>query len=175
MPWSELDEGESLWTIPAERMKAGLPHEVPLPAPVLSTIGTRPQGDEPATYVFSTGRRGDAPISGFNKLKLQLDKHILEARQKADPAAKPMAEWRLHDLRRTVRSGLSRLRVPPHVAERVLAHVPGGIQRVYDRHEYRDEKRQALDAWAAYVDALVNPKPKVTSIEKARQARAKRK
>jgi integrase len=174
MAWPEIEEAKAEWLIAAERMKHRSPHLVPLPASALLLIGSRPQ-DNPATYVFSTGRRGDAPISGFNKLKLQLDKHILAARRKTDPEAKPMAAWRLHDLRRTFRSGLSRLRIPPHIAERVIAHLPPGIERTYDVHEYVDEKRNAIEAWASYVDQLVNPKPKITPLEQARQKRAKRK
>lgn len=170
MAWAEIDEAEKLWTLPAERMKAREMHEVPLPGSALAQLKARTADgsavDERGTYIFSTGRRGDRPISGFNKLKLQLDKHILEARQATDAKAKAMPDWRLHDLRRTVRSGMSRLQIPPHIAERVLAHYPGGIERVYDLHQYRDEKRRALEAWAGHVARIINPQKNVVSMRK---------
>jgi integrase len=158
MAWSEIAEAEKLWTIPAERMKARQLHEVPLPDPTLSLLEaeTSDETAERGTYVFSTGRRGDRPVAGFNKLKLQLDGHILKARREADPKAKAMPDWRLHDIRRTVRSGLARLGTRPDVAERVLAHVPGGVEATYDRHEYRDQKRRALEAWAAHIERITN-------------------
>ena len=84
-----------------------------------------------------------------------------------------MPDWRLHDLRRTFRSGLSKLRIAPHIAERCIAHIPGGIARVYDVHEYEDEKRHAFEAWANYVARLVQPAGNVTTIDKARRKRAK--
>jgi integrase len=157
--WREVDEAERLWTVPAARMKSKLVHEVPLPPMMLALIRGVPTANDRKIYVFASPYRKEAPIGGFSQLKEQLDRQILEARQKVDPKAKPMAPWRLHDLRRTMRSGLSQLRIPAEIAERVIGHVPGGIRRVYDRFEYRDEKRQALNAWCSYVFALVSPEP----------------
>jgi hypothetical protein len=65
-----------------------------------------------------------------------------------------VAAFTLHDLRRTVRTGLSRLKIQPHVAERVLNHAQPGIAAVYDVHAYQDEKREALDKWAAHLASL---------------------
>jgi len=62
--------------------------------------------------------------------------------------------FRLHDLRRTVRTGMARLGVEPHIAERVLDHLQPGIIRVYDVYRYSDEKRAALERWAAHLKAL---------------------
>jgi integrase len=145
MRWSEIKEG--LWTLPAERNKAGEVHVVPLPAQVnailagLNRIGT--------TYVFTT--TGDAGISGFSRGKRRIDKRM-----------RPAAEWRLHDLRRTCASGLQRLGVPIHVTEAVLGHRSGtlaGIARVYQRHDYLPEKTVALQRWADQVERLVGGKP----------------
>jgi hypothetical protein len=61
-------------------------------------------------------------------------------------------------LRRTARINLSRLRVPPHVAELTLAHAVSGIRAVYDVFEYLDERRHALEAWASFLEGLVNPR-----------------
>src|SRR5262249_27252414 len=78
MARAEVDTANRLWTIPAARMKARELHELPLPALAMAQVESGCQ--LPGTFVFSTGRRGDRPISGFNKLKLQLDQHILAAR-----------------------------------------------------------------------------------------------
>ena len=62
-----------------------------------------------------------------------------------------------HDLRRAVRSGLSRERIEEHVREAVLAHVMTGIQKTYDVHNYVDEKREALTLWGARLRSIVEP------------------
>ena len=63
----------------------------------------------------------------------------------------------LHDLRRTVRTGLARLKVEPHIAQRVLNHAQRGVVRTYDLHQYEGEKRTALEKWAAHVRGLSHP------------------
>lgn len=70
-----------------------------------------------------------------------------------------ISEFTLHDLRRTCRTGLARLKVLPHVAERVLNHAQQRIPGTYDRYEYLDEKREALDKWAAHLAGLTAPAP----------------
>jgi integrase len=82
------------------------------------------------------------------------------ARQRgADPAKVELPGWVNHDLRRTVRSRLSELRVSADVAEAILAHVKPGIRGVYDRYEHFDEKRQALELWARRLRDIVTPPP----------------
>ena len=68
-------------------------------------------------------------------------------------------EWRLHDVRRTVASGMARLGINLPVIEKVLNHTSGrfaGIVGVYQRHTFADEKRKALEAWATFVERLVS-------------------
>jgi len=65
--------------------------------------------------------------------------------------------WRLHDLRRTARSLLSRAGVNPDVAERCLGHAIPGVRGIYDRHRYIDEMRHAFEALAAQLDRIVHP------------------
>ncbi len=75
------------------------------------------------------------------------------------------ADWRIHDLRRSVRTGMSGLKTPAghrvgaDIAERVLGHVIGGVRGIYDRYAYLDEKREALELWAARIGEIVNPPP----------------
>jgi len=155
-------------------MKAGKPHMVPLTDAMLAVLESLPKFEPSREHVFaSTHRKTSTPIGDHGGIKSALDELILEARQKQDPAAEPPASWTLPDLRRTGRTSLRRFCVPSHIAERIIAHLPSGIQAVYDVFEYLDEKRQALEAWSTYVMALVSPAPKVTSIERARQKRAK--
>jgi integrase len=65
--------------------------------------------------------------------------------------------WTLHDCRRTARSLLSRAGVRPDVAERVLGHVMGGVEGVYDRHSYREEKAHALRMLAGLIENILRP------------------
>ena len=71
---------------------------------------------------------------------------------------KTKEHWTLHDLRRTFRSGLGKLAVAPHIAEAAINHLPTKLIRTYDVNSYEHEKRQALDLWAAHVQALLEGK-----------------
>jgi integrase len=157
-----------VWTIPAERMKGKVEHVVPLSAAALSCIqeASAPHAPcvdgqaldmllierrRPGPFVFG----GHKPIGGFGYFKRTFDEAV--------PLSKP---WTLHDLRRTARSLLSRAQVPADIAERCLAHVIPGIRGVYDRHAYREEKRQAFEALAGLVQRIVDPQPNVVAIKR---------
>ena len=98
-------------------------------------------------------------------IKADLDRRMLRTlkamarRRGEDHHAVDLPDWTNHDLRRTVRSGLSALRIPHEVKEAVLAHRPPGIVGTYDLHEYEDEKREALEKWAQRLASIVNPVP----------------
>jgi integrase len=147
--WSEFDLNAMLWTIPAARMKGDAAHEVPLSKLALQIVQSIAKKDDrkPGPFVFST-TGGLAPISGFSKAKVALDRLINEARTKADIDAEPIAPFVFHDFRRTMRTALSGLPVPDLVAELVIAHAKPGLHKVYDQHAYRAEKKHALDLWA---------------------------
>lgn len=134
MTWSELSNGN--WTIPAARYKTNTEVTLPLSKAAVKVLSEIPriQGCE---YVFTTN--GRQPISAFSTLKLWLD------------LACGVKDWRIHDLRRTARSLLSRAGVNPDVAERCLGHRMGGIRGVYDRHRYLDEMRAAFEALSAQI------------------------
>ena len=101
------------------------------------------------------------PFAGWSKAKTALGEAIVDARIKAAAAATsttPIVPWSIHDLRRTVATGLQRLGIRLEVTEAVLNHISGsraGIAGVYQRHDWATEKRAALDAWAAHVMAVV--------------------
>jgi hypothetical protein len=102
--------------------------------------------------LFST-TGGAKPINGYFKAKVRLD-----AAMRAE-LGRPPAPWVNHDIRRTVRTRLSELRVPKPVAERVIGHAAKGLARVYDQHRYASEMREALEAWEGRLTAIVTPPP----------------
>jgi integrase len=151
MTWTELTD--DTWSLPASRTKNGRPHVVPLSRQARDLIASvhRVAG---AGYVFTTN--GSTPVSGWSKTKLRLDAKMLEV-ARAEDAKASIAPWTIHDLRRTCAAGLQRLGVPLPVTERVLNHVSGsfgGIVGVYQRHEYAEERRDALGKWAQYVEKI---------------------
>jgi integrase len=164
--WDEIED--NTWTIPAARYKAKIDHTLPILPAVKALIGDRP--DKRAEYVFST-QKGTTPFSGFSKAKSALDKRINGARKEA--GLKPIADWRIHDLRRTARSLMSRAGVTTDIAERVLGHVLPGVRGVYDRHAYLDQKRSALEKLQGLLDQIFNPPAaNVVKIGKAKKARS---
>jgi integrase len=158
MRWSEIDRARALWTIPGNRTKNGRPHEVPLADPALTILDERERSSE-RDLVFGSGAGG---FSGWSAAKRRLDAAIVQlglagARYAPhDPSGLP--PWRVHDLRRTVVTGMVTIGVLPHVVEAVVNHVSGhraGVAGVYNRATYAAEKRDALNRWAAHVAGLV--------------------
>ncbi|MDX0112607.1 DUF4102 domain-containing protein [Sinorhizobium meliloti] len=160
----DLGGNNQLWTIPPERSKNGKEHIVPI-SPLSSELlsGIPKVGD---VYLLST--TGDTPVSGFSKAKAAIDAEMLKIAQKeaADKGlgldAVKLAPWTLHDLRRTAASGMARLGVPVHVVEAVLNHQSGsikGVAKIYNRYEYLDEKRQALEGWAGHLRLIAARAP----------------
>jgi integrase len=148
MIWEEV--ADNLWTIPGNRAKTKLPHEVPLTPTVVKLLGPRRRSG----FVFSTDG-GQTSFSGFSKAKAALDAALVELRQ-AD-GRPPMPEWVQHDLRRTARTLLARAGVDSDIAEHCLGHLPPAIRRVYDKHAYAEEKRRALERLDALIDRILNP------------------
>jgi len=150
MRWSEVNSKKREWTIPAERSKNDSEHIVPLPDAAVDILDSLPRFTE-GDFVFTTtaGRR---PVSGFSKAKLRTD-------QMLHGQDSPIADWRVHDLRRTCRTGMARLGVPEIVSERVLNHLPQGLGKIYNVHEYLDEKRDALVQWAQEIQNITEPPP----------------
>jgi integrase len=152
LEWSEIQADKRRIEIAGAKYKTGRPHAVPLSEAAWAILSTRPK-IEGCKYVFSTN--GTTPVSGFSKAKAQIDTAMKE-----DRVGATIQGWRLHDLRRTARSGLSELGIRPDIGERILGHVIGGVAGIYDRGSYEPQMRHALEAWAAHVEAVVNPPPK---------------
>lgn len=148
MLWAEVDLTANIWTLPGERTKNGKSHTVPLSADALAVL--RQVKRWAGAVLTHEGARRTVP-SGFGRTKGRLDAVMLRA---AEEAGRMMAPWTVHDIRRTVATGLQRLGVKLEVTEAVLNHVSGsraGIVGVYQRHGWDREKAEAMDAWAAHV------------------------
>jgi len=121
-----------------------------------------------AGLVLTTTRR--TPISGITKAKNALDAVVTETNE-----GEPLPSWRIHDIRRTVATGFQKMGICFEVTEAVLNFVSGargGIAGVYQRHDWKDEKRAALEAWAQHVEALAQPQSKnnVVSLDAAKRS-----
>ena len=159
---SELDLSGRKWTIPSARTKNSREHEVSLSDAALAILKSAiaRDGREEREALFGDGSAGHG-FSGWSKAKAALDERIAKAAVDAKDKKK-RAPWRVHDIRRTVATRMIDLGVLPHVVEAVLNHVSGhkaGVAGVYNRAIYSAEKRQALDLWAAHIEALVAGKP----------------
>ena len=149
MKWADVVDG--VWTIATAEREKGNAGSLILPAQALAIIKAQPRlGDNP--YVFAGRGNG---CRDFSKSKHPFDAKLPK-----------MPRWTLHDLRRTARSLMSRAGVRPDIAERVMGHAIAGVEGVYDRHSYLEEKADALRRLAALVDSIVNPRENVVSISK---------
>jgi integrase len=163
----ELNLPARLWTIAAARTKNGIEHEVPLSDAALDLLGAVPRLRNTAGLLFTTN--GRSASSGFSRAKRRLDALMLQYAREEAGADAEIAPWRLHDLRRTVASGMARLGISLPVIEKCLNHVSGsfaGIVGVYQRHQFKDEKRTAFDAWAGHVMRLTDPGPVVVPLRR---------
>ena len=163
MDWSEIEFDDASWVIPAERSKNGIAHIVPLNAQALAVLEVLGAKNRRRGLVFTT--TGKTAVSGISKFKRRLDDAMLdllaETAAEAGLAADEvkLAPWRLHDIRRTVATGLQKLGVRFEVTEAVLNHVSGaksGISGVYQRYGWDVEKTAALAAWSRCLDGLVS-------------------
>ncbi len=156
MRHDELDLDARLWSLPASRTKNSEPHDVPLSDAAIDILRKVPRRDG-CPFLF--GRGEESSFSGWSRAKAALDARIKAARKVGDES-EPVA-WRLHDIRRTVTTGMAEIGVLPHVIEAVTNHISGfkaGVAGVYNKATYAAEKRQALDRWGEHVDALVSGK-----------------
>lgn len=143
MKWPEIDLEGKMWTIPAARHKSRRAHMVPLSEAMVDIIKALPNRDN-GGYALSLDGGGRA-YSNVSRPKAALDK------------ASKVSGWTWHDVRRTMRTGLSRLGIREDIAERTIGHAVGGrLGRTYNLHDFADEKRRALDAWAAHVQGLAS-------------------
>jgi len=156
MRWNELSADFSTWLIPSQRAKNGTAHLVPLPEPARELLRGFPRVSE----LVMPGREPTSPFSGWSKARASLD------------VLSNVYNWTLHDLRRTMATGLQRLGIRLEVTEAVLNHVSGtrgGVAGVYQRHDWAAEKRAALENWAQHVMMLIQGTEPTTDVHLNRQ------
>jgi integrase len=140
--WQEIDLNAQIWRIPSERAKNGKAHEVYLSDQAVAVLARAATDTQ---FVFS--KTGAFAFQGFGPAKHEID------------ALSGVTGWRLHDLRRTCVSGMARLGIAPHVADKILNHQAGtisGVAAVYQRHDFLAERKAALELWGAHVAATID-------------------
>ena len=160
MRWDDMSV-DGVWSIAAEDREKGNAGALRLPDLALEIIRAQSRiGENP--YVFPG--RGDGPFVGWTRRKRAFDGEVTKALREAgiergdDPKTiEPLPRWTLHDLRRTARSLMSRAGVRPDVAERVMGHAIQGVEGIYDRHSYREEKADALAKLSGLIGLILNP------------------
>jgi integrase len=150
MTRSELSDDLSTWSLPGTRTKNKRPHVVPLPPLAREIVADRLDAGKKLNNMLNAGgdqlifsTTGTTPISGWSKMKKQLDALM--------PGLPP---WVIHDLRRTAVTGMAELGIEPHVVELIVNHVSGhraGIAGIYNRSEQMPARRAALERWADHV------------------------
>jgi integrase len=155
MKWSDIDNG--VWTIATDAREKGNAGQLKLPDLALEVIKDLPRvKNNPFVFVATVG---NGSLAAFNQRKQELDEIL----------PKDMKPWVLHDLRRTARSLLSRAGVRPDISERVMGHVIVGVEGVYDRHHYTDEKNDALARLSGLIEQILNPSPANVTVLKPRR------
>ena len=142
--WNEVHDQQIV--LPAERTKNARSHVIPLSEAAKGILTWFRKGDR--KFVFG---RDDTGFSGWGKAKEKLDARVAEAK-------KPLEHWTVHDLRRTVATGMAEVGVQPHIIEAVLNHVSGhkgGVAGIYNRATYDKEKREALNLWAEHLLVII--------------------
>jgi integrase len=145
--WRDIDLPGAVWTI--RNPKNGQPHDVMLPRQAVE-IFTYRRGIDP-TFVFPSKAKG----RHLTQKKLGFAQYTARQHDAGERAADPIEmAWTVHDLRRTVGTGLARLGCPRVVQDRVLNHVDSSVSAIYDVHEYDAEAREWLQKWADHLDRV---------------------
>ncbi|MCK1639094.1 site-specific integrase [Bradyrhizobium sp. 157] len=146
LQWSEIDLQTGVMTLPPERTKNGDGLVLTLPPSAQAILKAIPRNQFRGDFVF--GKRGQKGFNAWSYCTLALNARITASGNTLEP-------WTLHDIRRSVRTGLGRIGIPPHIAERVIGHLPPKLQRTYDRHDYSGDIKSALLRWADHVEAII--------------------
>lgn len=147
MKWADIDNG--VWTIPAEDTKAKRKNIVPLAPAVLELLEEMKKINGDREYVFqSPARKKDMPISHLQYAARRVAKHT------------GISDFRIHDLRRTAATYMAQLGIERTVLGKILNHKTlsgdSKVTAIYDRHDYKNEKTEALEKWSIKLGAIVN-------------------
>jgi integrase len=155
MTWAEVNAGGDVWTIPEARAKNHRSNDVPL-----SDLAREQLPARTGEYVFKT-RQKDAPLTAWSWAQEKLIATMNELRGD-DGLQGDVPPFVLHDLRRTVSTGMAKLRIRQEAVERLLNHRSGrvsGIAAVYNQFTYEDEVADAVQAWSRKIQSLIDPAP----------------
>jgi integrase len=147
--WTEFKLDERIWSIPAERTKTGTTINIPLASQVVEWLHELKVRSAGSAYVFPSRRRSKREYVSPDTLNAAVSKLFSEEKL-------VITHFTVHDLRRSARTLLASLKVPPHVSERCLNHKLKGVEGVYDQYDYFDERKDALSQLANLVAPLVN-------------------
>jgi integrase len=156
LDWSELNRAQRSWILPAERAKNGNLHVVPLSKQTIAVLDAAAGGSNWPSIALVFPSTCGTRLSGFSKIKREWDNKIVAAMLSTGKGA-ALTPWRLHDLRRTVATGMQALKIRTEIIEAILNHLSGvksGIARVYQCYDYQEEKRQAMKAWGRHIKKL---------------------
>ena len=148
---AEFDLDNAVWSLPAERTKTGAPIDIPLSKPAMEALRKLVElacGDD---YLLPARKRQERMLPHIHENTLNV------ALSKVKPLLTGMENFTIHDMRRTARTHLAALGVEPHIAEHCLNHKIDGVEGIYNRHAYFNERREALAKWAAVVEACETP------------------
>ncbi|MDU9594183.1 MULTISPECIES: tyrosine-type recombinase/integrase [unclassified Vibrio] len=156
--WEEFDLEKAVWELPKERSKTNVALTIPLATPVLEwleELKVRSLGSE---YVFPSRRSSKNPHMGPDTLNRAITKlfgHEPGKKKQPPNLMGDMPHFTVHDLRRTCRTLLAQQGTSGHVAERCLNHKLKGVEGIYDRHDYFEERREALDKLALSISKII--------------------
>lgn len=164
--WSEFDLDGAVWHLPGERTKTGAPIDIHLPAIAVGWLRELRALAANSDWVLPSRKMQHNMIPYISESTLGV------AIGKLKPHMPDVPHFVVHDFRRTARTHLADLGVDPVVAERCLNHKIPGVEGIYNRHDYFNERKEALNRWAALLDALDKGEAyNVTPISKARKKR----
>lgn len=169
LPWSELRQHEALWKLPADRSKNDQALDTPLPSLAIDLLGALAKGDKWPRRGWVISTTGKVPFSGYSKAKTRLDAALAKLND-----GESLERWTLHDLRRTLATGMQRLGIRFEVTEAILNHVSGsrsGVAGIYQRHDWGPEKVSALQAWSDHIARLLSGADETNVVQLA-EARA---
>lgn len=159
MPWDEYTESSGQWLIPSKRTKNGDPLLLPLASTSKALLKARKEVSGNSKWVFPASR-GEGPLAGYNKRLEAFRVKMREIATKDNPVA-VIEPWSMHDLRRTLSTGMNGLTtpegdpmIPGEIVERVINHRLAKMAGTYNVHDYKAEKKRALELWDARLTEL---------------------
>lgn len=157
--WQEINLETGIWELPKERSKSGVGLTIPLPELCISWFKELEIRAAGSPYVFPNRRSSKNPHMGPDTLNRAITKLFgHEAGKKIQPPNKmgDIQHFSVHDLRRTCRTMLAQIGVPGHVAERCLNHKLKGVEGIYNKHDYFEERKEALALLAKKIESIIN-------------------